>query len=169
MCLRNPDPQLVAEQETYFADECEAIVSTDHDKYEVCFVCSGNTCRSPMAEAYYNHRHGNGKRVAVSAGLAPRVGDPINPLAAEALKRAGIEPSDENDYLAHEARELDDEIFESCHRICAMTSQIAFLLILNFPLYADKITSLEQDVPDPYGGDLAQYEATLDRIITLLA
>ena len=169
MCPLDLAPETAVEQETFFADECEAIVSNDRDKYEVCFVCTGNTCRSPMAEAYYNHRHGSGRRVAVSAGLAPRAGDPINPLAAEALDRAGIEPGDENDYLAHEAREIDDEIFESCRRVCAVTSQIAFLLILNFPLYADKITSLEEDIPDPYGGDLAQYEETLDRIISLLA
>ena len=79
------------------------------------------------------------------------------------LSAAGIENA------AHEARELDDEIFESCHRICAMTSQIAFLLILNFPLYADKITSLDRDVPDPYGGSLEDDEETLEQIITLLA
>lgn len=169
MRLCNDDTLMTEDVETYFSDECESIVSRPPDKYEVCFVCSGNTCRSPMAEAYYNHRHGNGSRVAISAGIAPHVGDPINPLAAEALDRAGIEPTDENDYLSHEARELDSEIFESCHRICAMTSQIAFLLILNFPLYADKITSLDEDVPDPYGGSLEDYEATLDRIIEQLS
>ena len=167
--MSDSDVMMTEEIETYFADECEAIVSQPPDKYEVCFVCSGNTCRSPMAEAYYNHRHGNGNRVAISAGLSPRPGDPINPLAVRALDRAGIEPTDENDYPSHEAQEITDEIFESCHRVCAVTSQIAFLLILNFPLYADKITALEQDVADPDGGDLAQYEATLEQIIDMLA
>ena len=160
---------MTADIETYLSEEDERIAPEEEERYEVCFVCSGNTCRSPMAEAYYNHRHGNGNRVAISAGLSPRPGDPINPLAVRALDRAGIEPTDENDYPSHEAQEITDEIFESCHRVCAVTSQIAFLLILNFPLYADKITALEQDVADPYGGDLAQYEATLEQIIDLLA
>ena len=48
----------------------------------VCFVCTGNTCRSPMAEAYMKSRGFE----AISRGIAAYEGDPISPLAVLALK-----------------------------------------------------------------------------------
>lgn len=160
---------MTADIETYLSEEDERIAPEEEERYEVCFVCSGNTCRSPMAEAYYNDAKGRGKRVAISAGLSPRPGDPISPLAVAALREAGIEPTEENDYLSHVAREIDDEVFLHCERVVAMTSQIAFILMLNFPLYASQISTLGEDVRDPFGGDLEEYIATLDRISSLLS
>ena len=163
------DRLMTLDVETYNAEEDERLPIEEREHFDVCFVCTGNTCRSPMAEAYYNHAKGNGRRVAVSAGVAPHPGDPISPLAAAALAAAGIESCEENDYLSHVAREIDDGIFECCDRVVAMTSQIAFVLMLNFPLYASQITTLGEDVRDPYGGDAAQYEATLDQIASLIS
>ena len=45
---------------------------------KVCFVCTGNTCRSPMAAAVLNQYGKKYDISAVSAGLFPHVGDPIS-------------------------------------------------------------------------------------------
>ena len=76
----------------------------------VCFVCTGNTCRSPMAEAVTNHlakKHGKAIR-ATSAGLYAVSGDAIASNAVRALENANIIPSDTRDYRLHTA-----------HTVCA--------------------------------------------------
>jgi protein-tyrosine phosphatase len=60
----------------------------------VCFVCSGNICRSPMAALVFGdhlHRAGLADRVRVtSAGIGPwHIGDPADPRAAATLARHG--------------------------------------------------------------------------------
>lgn len=57
-------------------------------KRSVLFLCTGNTCRSQMAEAIVNARMREGWE-AVSAGTRP--GDEVNPFALRALSEIGIE------------------------------------------------------------------------------
>ncbi len=63
----------------------------------VLFVCAGNTCRSPMAEAWLRERAaqaGLAERIsAASAGVSARPGDPINLAAARELAAHGIAAS----------------------------------------------------------------------------
>jgi arsenate reductase len=59
------------------------------EKIRVLFVCTHNSARSQMAEAFLNAL-GQGRFEAESAGLEPR---PINPLVVEAMKEAGVELS----------------------------------------------------------------------------
>lgn len=59
---------------------------------QILIVCVGNICRSPMAEALWNHRLQQLAlpRQASSAGLSARFGDPIHPFAEQLLKQRDI-------------------------------------------------------------------------------
>lgn len=144
----------------------------------VCFVCTGNTCRSPMAAAVANHlaktereaypeamRDALPLRVeAISAGLAANEGEPIARNAVTALEQAGIEPVPAHDYRTHTAHNLPPEIAEQCDLIVGMTGGHVMELLMRFPMCAGKITGMPEPVPDPYGGDEAAYRAALETI-----
>ena len=73
----------------------------------VLFVCTGNVCRSPMAERLLVARAPAGSPLrATSAGLAPLVGQPIDPPSAAALRALGADPA------GHVAGPLTDELLQ---------------------------------------------------------
>lgn len=130
---------------------------------KVCFVCTGNTCRSPMAMAVLNHL-GQGKYVAESAGIMADKGAPINEKANQALLNAGITPSEQNRYDKHEARQLNMGIMESCDKIVAVGAGHAMMIIQSFPFFASKVTSFEKSITDPFGQSQAVYDKCLEEI-----
>lgn len=142
---------------------------------KVCFVCTGNTCRSPMAEAVTNALAlGNlpilardtvpPSVIAVSAGLYAHDGDPISHNAVSALEQAGIEPIPSRDYHRHTAKNIDERLVEECDLLVAMTPSHAMELLLRFPAAAQRITVMPKAVSDPFGGDLARYAQCLEEI-----
>ena len=71
--------------------------------FGVLFVCTGNVCRSPLAERYLRMRLGPGAGVsAASAGLRPLSGHPMDAASAQALRELGGDDRD------HHARALDE-------------------------------------------------------------
>lgn len=136
----------------------------------VCFVCTGNTCRSPMAAAvanFYGKDPKNAPKIeAFSAGLYAAEGDPIAGNAVLALEEAGIEPVTGKDYHKHTAHTLTEAEAENYDRIIGLTGTHAMELLLRFPALAGKITCLPVAVADPFGGDLAVYRAALSQIIS---
>ena len=78
---------------------------------KIMFVCTGNTCRSPMAAALWNARYGDESHRAVSAGLAAD-GSCISKNAAEALFRKGIRAASGNDYLSHISHTVNESDME---------------------------------------------------------
>ena len=137
---------------------------TEADKaLRVCFVCTGNTCRSPMAMAVLNH-YGKGKYVGESAGIMADRGAPINPKAAAALKNAGSESEAGNNYEEHVARQLNLGIMESADKIVAVGAGHAMMIIQAFPMFASKVTSFEKAVTDPFGQSQEVYDKCLAEI-----
>lgn len=132
-----------------------------------CFVCTGNTCRSPMAAALLNHCGAPKGVFAFSRGIFADVGAPISENAAKALENAGIAPEGRNDYRSHVAVQFTKEDFECCDGVFAISPSHAEALIMAFPEYAGKIRVLG-DISDPFGGDLARYESCLSDITDAL-
>ena len=140
---------------------------TDGDvipKDTVLFVCTGNTCRSPMCAALFNDRYAGLTRHAVSAGLMAD-GSPISENAVRALEKADI-PSrkPDNDYKSHVSRTVTADMIENAAVVVGVTSSHAMQLILRFPAYASKITVMPAEISDPFGGSPARYEACLSDI-----
>ena len=132
----------------------------------VCFVCTGNTCCSPMAEAVANAlavKSGKSLR-AFSAGIYAVSGDPIAKNAVLALENAEIKPLPDRDYHTHTAHTLCTEEAERYDLLVGLTDRHAMELLLRFPALAEKITCMTPSVPDPYGGDLKCYEQCLESI-----
>lgn len=148
--------------EVDFADELKLSSITDiFEKHtiKVCFVCTGNTCRSPMAAMVLNKLGKEYGITAVSAGLFPNVGDPISVYAAEALNKNNFCVPD------HFAVRINEDIVGDCDRIIGMSENHAFILMQMFPTAASKIYNMPENIDDPYGGTIEDYEKCLKQII----
>ena len=144
----------------------------------VCFVCTGNTCRSPLAEAVANFLAqselnalpegirdlARPRLEAFSAGLYPADGDPISTNAVLALEEAGINPVPQHDYHLHRARGLTEEEAEGFDLLVGLTRGHAMELILRFPALAKRITVMPIEISDPFGGSLERYRECLAQI-----
>jgi len=128
---------------------------------KVLFVCTGNTCRSPMAAAWLNHYGGEAGICASSAGLFPCVGQPISQNAVLALADAGIPATADNRYDLHEAVRITAEMIENADAVVGISRSHTMNLICEFPAFASKILSMPKDIPDPYGGSAEDYAECL--------
>jgi protein-tyrosine phosphatase len=136
----------------------------------VCFVCLGNICRSPIAEAILLEqvrRAGLSAAIDVdSAGTGDwHVGEPPDPRAIQAAAQRGY------DLTALSARQFEDSDFARFDWILAMDHQnLADLRKRCPPQHADKVSLLMgfgaagavQAVPDPYFGGADGFETTLN-------
>ncbi len=129
----------------------------------VLLVCTGNTCRSPMAEAMLKARVRAGgledKVLVLSAGLAAYGEYPASAHARTAMEKRGL------DLSAHRSRQLLPELVKAADVILTMTAAHKRAVAGGAPEAAGKIHTLaeyageEGDVADPFGGDGERYEA----------
>lgn len=123
------------------------------------FVCTGNTCRSPMAAAIFNHfsEKMQSNWFAMSAGIATESGLPVSVETKEALREQNIYLED------HSSHQLEERMLKDVHFVLTMTRTQRDLLHIYFPEYKAKIKTLaeiaglEEDIADPFGGDLDEY------------
>ena len=156
---------------------CAKQIQENDAPRRILFVCTGNTCRSPMAAALLNEMarprelcSAKGELcvtprfVASSAGLYASEGDPITPAAADALRESGVMPRPDNDYTAHRARLVRAELVAEADEIVGLTASHAMQLMLRFPEAASKIRTLPMDIADPYGGTQEIYRTCLAQL-----
>ncbi|HTL40880.1 MAG TPA: low molecular weight protein-tyrosine-phosphatase [Pseudolysinimonas sp.] len=138
--------------------------------FRVCFVCTGNICRSPMAEAVFSRliaRHRLGGRLAVESAATGdwHVGEPADPRTLAALRRRDYDAS------AHRARQFDPAWLPDLDLVIAFDrgqerilrewapedQQAKVQLLTAFDPEAHDVI----DVPDPYYSDAALFDSVL--------
>ena len=133
---------------------------------DILFVCTGNTCRSPLAEVLLrNLLSRQNREVCVgSAGLWATPGSP-----ASAGSRS-VTQGDE-DLSTHGARQVDSILVAKADLILTMTTAHRKALVDQYPDLAGKIHTLgnyaygvDRDIPDPFGGDLNAYQTARTQI-----
>ncbi len=127
----------------------------------VLFVCTGNTCRSPMAEGIYNSLGRNG--VASSAGLCVTSATGPEKNAIYAVKQWGIDISN------HTPRQTTQNMLDCADFVITMTTEHKWILPDD-----EKVCTLKElageygNVADPYGGSNEIYEKCADEIKNLI-
>lgn len=135
----------------------------------ILFVCTGNTCRSPMCAALFNKKYSENTSLhAISAGLFAD-GSPISRNAVTALHEAAISSDANNDYANHISRTVAEEDIASASHVYGVTPSHAMQLMMRFPEYKDKISALPLPISDPFGSDVDGYKSCLSDIDAALA
>ncbi|MFC4993834.1 low molecular weight protein arginine phosphatase [Rubritalea tangerina] len=130
----------------------------------VLFICTGNTCRSPMAEGIFRKaiKDHEGLLSIGSAGVAAYDGDRISPESADELESRGASLND------FRSRSVTEEMLEQATHVFAMTAAHLHMLTQAFPGYAEKCYLVCDfieingkagiDVPDPIGMGKRAYQ-----------
>lgn len=134
---------------------------------EILFVCTGNTCRSCMAEAIFNSicTTENIACHSVSAGISII---PFSKISSSSLKI--IRQKIDENYTIRNAVALDMKSIKESDLVLTMTHEIKKILQYNFPSSKEKIYTLNEyvdinsDFPDPFGGDYSVYLKTFEKL-----
>lgn len=124
-------------------------------------VCTGNICRSPLAEAYLRERLP--KVRVTSAGVGALVGEPVAEHAVTVAEEAGLQLDE------HRGRQVDGAAVRGSDLILVMERGQQAWIESRYPHARGRIFLLGHwsegtEVPDPYGRDLDAFRLAFSRI-----
>lgn len=127
----------------------------------ILFVCTGNTCRSPMAAVLMNKialERGLDIRID-SAGIFASNGAAASSCAIEAMREYGIDLSE------HRSKKITAELMEASDLILTMTTEQKMLFGGNSRVYTLlEYAGTEGEISDPYGYDIETYKSVAEQI-----
>ena len=141
-------------------------------RLKILFICTGNTCRSPMAEVLLrkhiaqrlhcsmNDIRKSGVEVQ-SAGISAWGGSPASEKAIHAMQQIGI------DLYGHTSQPLTEKLLQEAEIVWTMTASHRSTILAQFPNFTDRVHMLSprnQDVLDPFGGTQEAYNQCAQQI-----
>ena len=139
----------------------------------VLFVCTGNVCRSPLAELLFREQvKGRGDYLVGSAGVGAIPGQAASRHTADLLREHGLDPT------PFRSRQLTRELMERATHVFAMAGHHLMAIEDDFPDLCDRTYLVTEfaaddrirgrDVVDPIGMGRSAYEATRDMLLACL-
>lgn len=138
----------------------------------ILIVCTGNICRSPMAQGLLAHALSAQPEPlrslkVISAGVAARNGDPISENSVIALKKVGID-------ISHfKSQGLNQQMLDDALIVFGMTDSHRAVIRSrarpvpgNLHLFREFLPApAANEIGDPYGGPLKLYESARDEMV----
>jgi protein-tyrosine phosphatase len=142
----------------------------------VLLVCTGNTCRSPMAEVMCRQMMADRLKctaaelvergvMVMSAGISAMMGGRPSPEAVIAMDKLGLQLGD------HESQPLTAQLVRQADIIWTMTRSHRQAIVAQWPEASSRTFVLggeQGDIADPIGGPLEYYERCAAQIKTML-
>jgi protein-tyrosine-phosphatase len=135
----------------------------------ILFICTGNTCRSPLAEYLLREKAGD-QLMVKSAGVAAANGGKASVHVETLLQEKGIE-------MNHASQMVTQELMEWADLVLTMTDSHKQYLSQIFPAKTKAIHTLKEyvspsdtnlNISDPFGGTLPNYRATMVELEELI-
>jgi protein-tyrosine phosphatase len=137
----------------------------------ILLVCTGNTCRSPMAEVICRkmiadrlgcpmNELGDHGAIVMSAGISAMMGARPSPEAVNVVAKDGLQLSD------HESQPLTTQLVRHADLIWTMTRAHRHAIVSQWPEASSRtmVLGAETDIADPIGGPVEYYERCAEQI-----